>query len=157
MIPPCLTLSNIRYVSRVKRSYPGKRVAPSPTPRCSRYWKGSLLVALDYDRQQQLVFQKGYDDSSHYGCHFLKQRRNYASVFISFRFGFFVLWHINLRELLNAKAILREERECDNLIHSWEDKGWGFIPFSRGICLKVNVIAQLEFELAYYNSRSPAL
>ena len=48
LIPPCLTLSNIRYVSRVKWSNPGKGVAPSPTPRCSSYWKGSLLVALDY-------------------------------------------------------------------------------------------------------------
>ena len=51
LIPPCLTLSIIRYVSRVKWSNPGKGVAPSPTPRCSSYWKGSLPVALDYDRQ----------------------------------------------------------------------------------------------------------
>ena len=51
LIPPCLTLSNIRYVSRVKWSNPGKGVAPSPTPRCSSYWKGSLLVALDYGCQ----------------------------------------------------------------------------------------------------------
>ena len=35
LIPPCLTLSNIRYISRVKRSNPGKGVAPSPTPLCS--------------------------------------------------------------------------------------------------------------------------
>ena len=34
---PYLTLSNIRYVSRVKWSNPGKGVAPSPTPRCSSY------------------------------------------------------------------------------------------------------------------------
>ena len=47
LIPLCLTLSNIRYVLRVKWSNPGKGVAPSPTPRCSSYWKGSLLVALD--------------------------------------------------------------------------------------------------------------
>ena len=40
-----LAPSNIRYVSRVKWSNPGKRVAPSPTPRYSSYWKGSLLVA----------------------------------------------------------------------------------------------------------------
>ena len=33
------------YVSRVKWSNPGKGVAPSPTLRCSSYWKGSLLVA----------------------------------------------------------------------------------------------------------------
>ena len=51
LIPPCLTLSNIRYVSRVKWNDPEKGVAPSPTPRCSSYWKGSLLVALDYGRQ----------------------------------------------------------------------------------------------------------
>ena len=51
LIPTCLTLSNIRYVSRVKWSNPGKGVAPSPTPRCSSYWKGSLQVALDYGHQ----------------------------------------------------------------------------------------------------------
>ena len=50
-MPPCLTLSDIRYVSRVKRSNPGKGVVPSPTPRCRSYWIGSLLVALNYDRQ----------------------------------------------------------------------------------------------------------
>ena len=50
MIPPCLTLSIIRYVWRVKWSNPGKEGAPSPTPRCSSYRKKSLLVTLDYDR-----------------------------------------------------------------------------------------------------------
>ena len=53
MILPCLTLSNIRYVTRVKWSNPGKGVVPSPTSWYSSYWKGSLLVALDYSRQQQ--------------------------------------------------------------------------------------------------------
>ena len=46
-------LSNIRYISRVKWSNPGKGVALSPTPQCRSYWKGSLLVALNYSRQQQ--------------------------------------------------------------------------------------------------------
>ena len=54
MVPPCLALSNKRYVSRVKWSNPGKEVAPSPTSWCSSYWKGSLLVALDYGRQLSL-------------------------------------------------------------------------------------------------------
>ena len=36
------------------------------------------------------------------------------------------------------------------LIHSWEDKGVHIFP--KGICQKVNVIAPLEFELAYYDS-----
>ena len=47
----CLTLSIVRYVSRVKWSNRGKGVAPSPTPRCSSYRKGSLRVTLDYGRQ----------------------------------------------------------------------------------------------------------
>ena len=51
-------LSNIRYVSRVKWSNPGKGVAPSPIPMCSSYWKGSLLVALDYGRQLYLTLLK---------------------------------------------------------------------------------------------------
>ena len=51
MVPPCLTLSNITYVSRVKWSNPRKGVALSPTLRCSSYWKRSLRVVLDYGRQ----------------------------------------------------------------------------------------------------------
>ena len=51
LISPCLTLSIIRYASRVKWSNPGRAVAPSLTSRCSSYWKGTLLVALDYGRQ----------------------------------------------------------------------------------------------------------
>ena len=41
-MPPCLTLSIIRYRSRVKSSNPGKGVAPSPTPRYSSYRKGAF-------------------------------------------------------------------------------------------------------------------
>ena len=48
---PCLTLSIIRYGSRVKWSNPGKGVAPFPTPRCSSYWKGSVWVNLDCSYQ----------------------------------------------------------------------------------------------------------
>ena len=55
LIPLCLTLSIIRYVSRVKWSHPGKRVAPSPTCRCSSYWKRSLLVTLEYGCQLYLL------------------------------------------------------------------------------------------------------
>ena len=39
LMPPCLTLSIIRYGSRVKWSNPGKWVAPSPTPWCSKLSK----------------------------------------------------------------------------------------------------------------------
>ena len=48
LIPPCLTLSIMRCVLRVKCSNPGKGVTTSPTPRFSSYWKGSFLVALNY-------------------------------------------------------------------------------------------------------------
>ena len=41
----------IRYGSRVKWSNPGKGVMPFPTPWCSSYWKGGLLVLLGYGRQ----------------------------------------------------------------------------------------------------------
>ena len=47
LIPPCLTLSIIRYGSRVKWNNLGKGVVPYPTPRCSSYWKESLWVILD--------------------------------------------------------------------------------------------------------------
>ena len=56
LIPPCLTLSNIRYVSRVKLSNPGKGVAPSSTPWCSSYWKRRFRVALDNARQLYFTY-----------------------------------------------------------------------------------------------------
>ena len=57
LMPPCLTLSIIRYGTRVKWSNPGKGVAPSPTPWCSklskmepsghrRLWSPTLLLLL---------------------------------------------------------------------------------------------------------------
>ena len=45
-----LYTQQIRYVSGVKWSNPGKGAVPFPTPRCSSYWKGSLRVSLDYGR-----------------------------------------------------------------------------------------------------------
>ena len=48
LMPRCLTFSITRLESRVKCSIPGKGVAPSPTPWCSSYWKGSLWVTLDW-------------------------------------------------------------------------------------------------------------
>ena len=55
LMPPCLTLSIIRYISGVKWSNLGKGVAPSPTPLCSSYRKGSLRVTIDYGRQLYLL------------------------------------------------------------------------------------------------------
>ena len=52
---PCLVLGTKRWGSKVKWCNPGKGVAPSPTPRCSSYWKGNLLVTLD-EGHQQLIY-----------------------------------------------------------------------------------------------------
>ena len=51
LIPPCLTLSVIRYVSMVKWNNQGEGVVPYHAPRCSSYWKRSLRVTLDYSHQ----------------------------------------------------------------------------------------------------------
>ena len=59
LMPPCLTLSIIRYGSMVKWSNPGKGVAPFPTPWCSklskrepsgcpRLWSPTLLLLYIY-------------------------------------------------------------------------------------------------------------
>ena len=72
LIPPCLTLSNIRYISRVECSNPGIGVVPSPTHRCSSYRKERLLVALDYGRQLYFTihgcFHQRGDVSTLNGC-----------------------------------------------------------------------------------------
>ena len=46
LILPCLTLSIIRYGSRVKWSNPEKGVVPFPTHWCSSYLKGKLFRCL---------------------------------------------------------------------------------------------------------------
>ena len=56
LMPPCLTLSIIRYGSRVKWCNPEKGVAPSPTPRCTTYRKGNLRVTLNFGRQLYLLY-----------------------------------------------------------------------------------------------------
>ena len=77
LIPLCLTLSNIKYVSRVKWSNPGKGVAPSPTPWFSNYWKGSLLIALDYGHQLYLLYIYIYIHT-HKICHLITYKSWYA-------------------------------------------------------------------------------
>ena len=66
LIPPCLTLSIIRYGSRVKWSNPGKGVAPSPTSWCSSYRKGSLRVTLNCGRQLYLLLYEERSEKNFY-------------------------------------------------------------------------------------------
>ena len=46
-------LYKVRIKGKVEQSWEG--VAPSPTPWCSSYRKGSLRVTLDYGRQLYLL------------------------------------------------------------------------------------------------------
>ena len=55
--------------------------------------------------------------------------------------------HINFHELFNAKAILVEKQQWYYSAHCWTDKG--FHTFHKDISSKVNVMVQLEFDLAY--------
>ena len=56
LMPPYLTLSIIRYGSRVKWNNPGNGVAPSPTHLSSSYCKGRLRVTLVYSHQHYLFY-----------------------------------------------------------------------------------------------------
>ena len=72
-----------------------------------------------------------------YSCH----RDGLVSLFF---------WHINRCSLFNAEAILLEQQSWYYLTHSWEDKGVHTFP--KGNFPEVNIIARLEYELAYYDS-----
>ena len=60
-----LTLSNIMHISTVKWSNQEKGVAPSPTPRCRTYWKRSLLVTLDYNRELTYMYTFAHYTHTH--------------------------------------------------------------------------------------------
>ena len=83
----CLTLSIIRYGSRVKWSNPRKGVVPSPSPWCSSYRKGSLRVTLDYGRQLYLLFYQlkfTVKTEARISSWVVVSKRNRTSVSLSF-------------------------------------------------------------------------
>ena len=51
-------LNTQHYKVRIKGKWsnPVKRVVPSPTCRCSSYWKASFRVTLDYSRQLYFIY-----------------------------------------------------------------------------------------------------
>ena len=51
-----LNTQNYKVQIKGKWSNPGKGVAPSPTLRCSSYWKGSPLVAFDDSRPSYFAY-----------------------------------------------------------------------------------------------------
>ena len=56
LMPFCLRLSIIRYISGVKWSNPGKGIVTFTTLRCSSYWEGSSRGALDCCRQYIYIY-----------------------------------------------------------------------------------------------------
>ena len=72
------------------------------------------------------------------------------TLFHLFVFVFFLMAYQLFLGYLMPKPLLREEQQWYYLTHSWEDKGVHTFP--KGICPKVNVVARLEYELAYYDS-----
>ena len=114
-MPPCLTLSIIRYGSRVKWSNPGKGVAPFPTPWCSSYRKGSLRVTLDYGRQLYLLIS-------------LANQRVVCIIFLSrpaiYSFSFFI------RPLLFPFSSFRTFFSLDFLVFSFRFFGCAVFSFT---------------------------
>ena len=89
LMPPCLTLSIIRYVSRVKWSNPRKGVAPSLIPQCSSYWKGSFWVTLDSTRQLYLLIFRQQDIIQ---ASFVKIMEYCSFIIFNFIFSIFLLF-----------------------------------------------------------------
>ena len=107
LMPPCLTISIIRWGSRVNWSTSRNGVAPSPTPWCSSYWKGSLWVILYNGLKLYLsivstrpVFSKS---SSHFTIilEIVQSRLSTTGITIIFMFhrifsSFTMTWYLSL-------------------------------------------------------------
>ena len=110
---PCLTLSNIRYESRVKWSHLGKGIRPSPTPQCYSYWKRSLLVPLNYSRQLYLHIRGGFNKFTDFFLY------RHLKLLYSWKFSILLLyilwddWPIFMISGLNEQ--LQQELECTQL------------------------------------------
>ena len=109
LIPPCLTLSIISYVSRVKWSNPGKEVAPSPTPQCSSYWKGSLQVTLDYCCQ---LYYLQLIEVITFCCYSKKKDDMIPFPFNENQFSFFVADHLLVGQLCTNPKSNRSLLSC---------------------------------------------
>ena len=102
LIPPCLTPSNIMYISRVKWRNPGKGVVPFPTPLCSSYWKWSLLVTLDYGRQLYYPFP----DSDIFVTNDTQAKQHFCSLVVIQYKLFSYLLHIDQIQCWCIKKVL---------------------------------------------------
>ena len=76
MVLDASLLNTQHYNVRIKSKWsnPGKVEAPSPTPRCSSYWKRNIRVLLDYGRPTYSLIYLG-------NLRMVKYRRNNALNF----------------------------------------------------------------------------
>ena len=98
-MPPCLTLSIIRYGSRVKWSNPGKGVAPFPTHWCSklskrepsghpRLWSPTLLTTLhQFGTNNFLILSIRHSQSIYLSIYLC----SYLSIYLSIS----VCWYLS--------------------------------------------------------------
>ena len=94
LTPPCLTLSIIRYGSKVW-SNPEKGVASSSTPWCSSYWKRSLQVTFDYGHQLYLLT---------YYCQWLLNKPMYLYFLkLTDHLTMLFYWHIVTKDIYISK------------------------------------------------------
>ena len=128
-MPPCLTLSNIRYGSRVKWSNPGKGVAPSPTPWCCklskrepsghpRLWSPTLLLLSHFEK---LIS----DDSK--SSAFYKNVFNCSSCLIHQTLW---LWFLLQYKSVRKPCMTNAQLGYNDLFSSQCSKSWS--PFSKG-------------------------
>ena len=139
-MPRCLTLSNIKYVSRIKWSNPGKGVVPSPTPQCSSYWKGSLLVTLDYGRQLYLLIRSAFNKFPDFGIYWFSVLFAWIYIYIYIRgcsksFQTFLYRHLKfLYRHLNCTGIYEMtdqfswfQRQMNSYTSNWNTPYWSLI------------------------------
>ena len=125
----------------VKWSNPGKGVAPSPTSRCSSYWKRSFLVALD----NFYLGSTGTDKST------MRE--------VVFIFFFFFFWIITISGLLvgmewsvcilRSQKILRVSFSGTDLLYYllqdfYTNVSWWFFT---GVRIKINLKYSYETQL----------
>ena len=134
------SLFNTQYVSRIKWSNPGKRVAPSATLWCSSYWKGSLQVTLNYGCQLYLyisinIFQKYFiilsiifklNGNSQQTA--LSRIWNWITNPNSFNVDHYIcgthfspglIWIQSWHSLRQAIILGLKSSDCPTIIHSW--------------------------------------
>ena len=121
-MPPCLTFSIIRYGSRVKLINPEKGLAPFPTPRCSSYWKGSLWVALNYDRSFAVAS---------FLCLFCNAMKNNSDTFLCAHITLLIRSNFNLTVFLIAdrESVIKVWLEINLLSHWQFPTAWIYLIF----------------------------